>query len=113
MNDPKYNCIRPECHHDVKSFDYYRGSQSPEEFFITKGELLYDVGSAPAGTYGYEPVFAEHFIAGTEVLTEMYFSGRGSVTYFDEEKNIDWILDSEWLHKLNLGEVELDVSPKS
>ena len=83
------------------------------EFFITKGELLYDVGSTPAGTYGYEPVFAEHFIAGTEVLTEMYFSGRGSVTYFDEEKNIDWILDSEWLHKLNLGEVELDVSPKS
>ena len=41
MNDPKYNCIRPECHHDVKSFDYYRGSESPEEFFITKG-VTYD-----------------------------------------------------------------------
>ena len=39
----------------------------------------------------------------------MYFSGRGSVTYFDKDKNIDWILDSEWLHKLSLGEVELDV----
>ena len=47
-----------------------------------------------------------------EMLTEMYFSGRGSVTYFDKDKNIDWIMDSEWLHKLALGEVELDVSPK-
>ena len=82
------------------------------EFFITKGELIYDIGKAPAGTYGFEPVYAEHFDAKCEELTEMYFSGRGSVTYFDKDKNIDWILDSEWLHKLSLGEVELDVSPK-
>ena len=30
------------------------------QFFILSGELIYDVGSAPAGTYGFEPVFAEH-----------------------------------------------------
>ena len=41
MNDPKYNCIRPECHHDVKSFDYYRGSINPEQFFVEK-EVVYD-----------------------------------------------------------------------
>ena len=86
--------------------------QGSGEFFITKGELIYDIGRAPAGTYGFEPVYAEHFDAKCEELTEMYFSGRGSVTYFDKDKNIDWILDSEWLHKLSLGEVELDVSPK-
>ena len=86
--------------------------QGSGEFFITKGELIYDIGKAPAGTYGFEPVYAEHFDAKCEELTEMYFSGRGSVTYFDKDKNIDWILDSEWLHKLSLGEVELDVSPK-
>ena len=86
--------------------------QGSGEFFITKGELIYDIGRAPAGTYGFEPVYAEHFDAKCEVLTEMYFSGRGSVTYFDKDKNIDWIMDSEWLHKLALGEVELDVSPK-
>ena len=87
--------------------------QGSGEFFITKGELIYDIGRAPAGTYGFEPVYAEHFDAKCEVLTEMYFSGRGSVTYFDKDKNIDWIMDSEWLHKLALGEVELDVSPKA
>ena len=86
--------------------------QGSGEFFITKGELIYDIGKAPAGTYGFEPVYAEHFDAKCEELTEMYFSGRGSVTYFDKDKNIDWILDSEWLHKLSLGEVDLDVSPK-
>ena len=41
MPDPKYNCIRPECHHDVKSFDYYRGSINPEQFFVEK-EVVYD-----------------------------------------------------------------------
>jgi len=41
MTDPKYNCIRPECHHDVKSFDYYRGSINPEQFFVEK-EIEYD-----------------------------------------------------------------------
>ena len=30
------------------------------QFFILSGELIYDVGAAPAGTYGFEPVFAEH-----------------------------------------------------
>ena len=35
--------------------------QGTGEFFITKGELLYDVGSAAVGTYGFEPIFAEHF----------------------------------------------------
>ena len=83
-----------------------------ENFLLPKGELIYDIGSAPAGTYGFEPVYAEHYDAKCEVLTEMFFSGQGSVTYFDKDKNIDWILDSEWLHKLALGEVELDVSPK-
>ena len=86
--------------------------QGSGEFFITKGELIYDIGKAPAGTYGFEPVYAEHFDAKCEELTEMYFSGRVSVTYFYKNKNFDWILDSEWLHKLSLGEVELDVSPK-
>ena len=33
------------------------------EFFITKGALIYDVSRAGAGTYGFEPVYAEHFSA--------------------------------------------------
>ena len=41
------------------------------QFFIMKGELIYDVGSAPAGTYGFEPIFAVHRDAKCEVETEM------------------------------------------
>ena len=43
--------------------------QGSGEFFITKGELIYDIGKAPAGTYGFEPVYAEHFDAKCEELT--------------------------------------------
>jgi len=41
MPDPRYNCIRPECHYDLKSFDYYRGSVNPEQFFVQE-EVVYD-----------------------------------------------------------------------
>ena len=41
MTESKYNCIRPECHYDMKSFDYYRGFVSPEQFFIQE-EIVYD-----------------------------------------------------------------------
>ncbi len=50
------------------------------EFFTTKRELIYDVGRARVGTYGFEPVFAEHFSARCEVEKEFLDIGHGSVT---------------------------------
>ena len=41
MPDPRFNCIRPDCHYDLKSFDYYRNPNNPEEFFILEG-VTYD-----------------------------------------------------------------------
>ncbi|MFT6287248.1 MAG: anti-sigma factor ChrR (cupin superfamily) [Halieaceae bacterium] len=90
------------------SFQPHR-HQGPGQFFITKGELLYEVGSAPEGTYGFEPVFAEHSEARCEIETEMLFLGCGAVTYFKEDRSIDYIFDAESLLSLIEGEVELDI----
>jgi hypothetical protein len=79
------------------------------QFFITKGELLYEVGSAPAGTYGYEPVFAEHYQARCEVETEMLFLGSGAVTYFKTDKTIDYVFGAESLIGLCDGSKALDI----
>ena len=83
--------------------------QGTGEFFITKGELLYDVGSAPAGTYGFEPLFAEHFEARCEIETEMLFIGQGAVTYFKEDKSVDYVFDAETLIALVEGNTEIDI----
>ena len=83
--------------------------QGPGQFFITRGELLYEVGSAPEGTYGFEPIFAEHFSARCEIETEMLFIGSGAVTYFKEDKSIDYIFDAESLIGLTEGSINLDI----
>ena len=83
--------------------------QGTGQFFITKGELLYEVGSAPEGTYGFEPVFAEHFEARCEVETEMLFIGAGAVTYFKEDGSIDYVFDATSLMQLAEGAIELDI----
>lgn len=83
--------------------------QGPGQFFVTQGELLYDVGSAPAGTYGFEPVFAEHVSARCEVETEMLFIGSGAVTYFNADHSIDYVFDATTLIQLAAGDIALDI----
>ncbi|MCZ8132373.1 MAG: cupin domain-containing protein [Steroidobacteraceae bacterium] len=77
---------------------------SPGEFFVTKGELKYDVGSAPAGTYGYEATFEVHGEARADELTEYLFLGRGAVAYPGPDGRIDFVLDAEFLERLVAGE---------
>ena len=76
---------------------------SPGEFFVTKGELKYDVGCAPAGTYGYEALFEEHGEARADELTEYLFLGRGAVAYPGADGRIDFILDAQFLERLVTG----------
>jgi len=90
------------------SFQAHR-HQGTGQFFITKGKLLYEVGEAPAGTYGFEPIFAEHFEARCEEETEMLFLGTGAVTYFKDDKAVDYVFDSETLINLAAGEAKLDI----
>jgi anti-sigma factor ChrR (cupin superfamily) len=79
------------------------------QFFVTKGELIYDAGRAPAGTYGFEPLFAEHFHARCEVETEYLFIGQGTVIYYAEDGSIDYAVNARDFMQLGAGEIALDV----
>lgn len=83
---------------------------SDSEYYVTRGELLYDVGSAPEGTYGYEPLGSVHHEARCEVETEMLFFGHGAVVYTGEQGELRFILDSEFLRDVASGSVLADVS---
>jgi len=79
------------------------------QFFILSGELIYDVGTAPAGTYGFEPVFAEHRDAHCVVETEMLFLGEGAVTYFTSEGDVDYVFNAKSLLAAPEGTAQLDI----
>jgi hypothetical protein len=79
------------------------------QFFILSGELIYDVGTAPAGTYGFEPVFAEHSDAHCVVETEMLFLGEGAVTYFTPEGEVDYVFNAMTLKAAQDGAAQLEI----
>lgn len=80
------------------------------QYFIVKGELIYDVGSADAGTYGYEPIGSVHAEARCEVETEYLFMGHGAVAFTDENKNILFVLNHEYLRDVWQGKISSDIS---
>jgi len=79
------------------------------QFFITKGELIYDVGKAGPGTYGFEPTFAVHVDAHCDIETEMLFLGQGAVTYFDKDNNVDYVFNVKMLRDALAGAQTLDI----
>lgn len=80
------------------------------QYFVTKGELIYDVGSAPAGTYGYEPIGSRHSEARCDVETEYLFMGHGAVAFTDEDDAVRFILNHEYLRDLARGALQSDIS---
>lgn len=80
------------------------------QYFVVKGELIYDVGSAPAGTYGYEPITSRHSEARCEQVTEYLFMGHGAVAFTDEAGEIRFILNHEFLRDLDRGLHQPDIS---
>ena len=82
------------------------------QFFIMSGELIYDVGNAAQGTYGFEPIFAEHRDAHCVVETEMLFLGEGAVTYFTPEGEIDYVFNAMTLKAAQSGDGPLDIGPE-
>jgi hypothetical protein len=65
-------------------------------FFITKGELKYDQGSAPKGVYGYESLGEIHNEARADELTEYFFMGSGPTAFLDQNGEVEFILDWEF-----------------
>ena len=81
------------------------------QFFILSGELIYDVGTAPAGTYGFEPVFAEHSDAHCVMETEMLFLGEGAVTYFTPEGEVDYVFNAMTLKAAQERATQINLRP--
>jgi hypothetical protein len=82
----------------------------PGQYFVTEGELIYDVGSAPAGTYGYEPVGSKHAEAHCLEQTEFLFMGQGAVAYTEDDGSIKFIMNHEFLRDLAAGIPQPDIS---
>lgn len=80
------------------------------QYFVTKGELIYDVGSAPAGTYGYEPIGSRHAEARCDEVTEYLFMGHGAVAFTDDAGEVRFILNHEFLRDLDKGLHQPDIS---
>ena len=82
----------------------------PGQYFVTEGELIYDVGSAPAGTYGYEPIGSRHAEARCSEQTEFLFMGQGAVAYTEDDGTIKFIMNHEFLRDLAAGISQPDIS---
>ena len=66
---------------------------TPAEFFIMKGELLFERGSAKAGVYGYEEIGEIHEEACGAVETEFLYFGHGPVAFINAQDELLFIAD--------------------
>lgn len=69
---------------------------TPAEFFITKGELVFERGSAKAGVYGYEEIGEIHEEAGGTEVTEFLYMGHGPVSFIDQNDQLLFITDLQF-----------------
>ena len=73
------------------------------EYFVVKGRMEYRMGTALAGTYGYEPLGAIHDRTEFPEYTELLFTNYGPVVFLNEDDSVISILDSSVLEKLAAG----------
>lgn len=69
---------------------------TPAEFFILKGELVFEGGAARAGVYGYEEIGEIHEEASGTEETEFLYFGHGPVTFIDENDKLLFVADLEF-----------------
>lgn len=83
------------------------GSQFPRhkhygagEYFVVTGRMEYRMGTAVAGTYGYEPLGSIHDSTLFPEYTELLFTNFGPVVFLNEDGSVVSILDHALLEKL-------------
>jgi len=70
------------------------------EYFVVKGLMQYRMGSAPAGTYGYEPLGVLHELTSFPEYTELLFTNYGPVAFLNEDGSVSSLLDHATLESL-------------
>lgn len=69
---------------------------TPAEFFITRGTLTFERGSAGQGVYGFEEIGEIHEEASGEEVTEFLYMGHGPVSFIDKDDKLLFIADLEF-----------------
>jgi anti-sigma factor ChrR (cupin superfamily) len=70
------------------------------EYFVVKGRMVYRMGEAPAGTYGYEPLGVTHDRTEFPEYTELLFTNFGPVAFLNEDDSVASILDHTALSRM-------------
>jgi anti-sigma factor ChrR (cupin superfamily) len=70
------------------------------EYFVVRGRMVYRMGIAAAGTYGYEPLGSIHDSTVFPEYTELLFTNFGPVVFLNEDGSVVSILDHALLEKL-------------
>lgn len=70
------------------------------EYFVVKGRMEYRMGTALAGTYGYEPLGAIHELTSFPEYTELLFTNYGPVAFLESDERVSSILDHAMLEQL-------------
>lgn len=73
------------------------------EYFVVRGRMEYRMGTALAGTYGYEPLGAIHDSTTFPEYTELLFTNFGPVVFLNDDDSVVSILDNVLLEKLASG----------
>jgi anti-sigma factor ChrR (cupin superfamily) len=69
------------------------------EYFVMKGRMEYRMGTAAAGTYGYEPLGVIHDLTLFPEYTELLFTNYGPVAFLNEDDSVAAILDNAELQR--------------
>jgi acetylacetone-cleaving enzyme len=71
------------------------------EYFVVKGHMVYRMGEAVTGTYGYEPLDAVHEHTSFPEYTELLFTNFGPIAFLDEAGEVESILDHALLKRMS------------
>lgn len=70
------------------------------EYFVIQGLMEYRMGSAPAGTWGYEPLGTVHEMTKFPQYTELLFTNFGPVAFLKDDGSVLAMLDHAYLEQL-------------
>lgn len=70
------------------------------EYFIVKGRMEYRMGSAPEGTYGYEPIGVIHDKTSFPEYTELMFTNYGPLLFLNDDDSVRAVVDYSTIEKL-------------
>jgi len=76
------------------------------EYYVTKGHMVYRMGEAREGTYGYEPLTVTHEHTAFPEYTELLFTNYGPVAFLNDEGGVAMLLDHQMLEQMATAHAE-------